>query len=375
MRAQPKGTGDTKPCGAVVKYNPCTSYARGFPCPYFNKSRKCGKLPLACEMPEYDKWYKDVLDEKRKCFYPNRIRLLDNPGVPMFLFHTHHHAIMGEARIVRSSVENEKHYYWFDEFLLYPHPVQLELLQTDLRLSKTRKRGQWLFVYITAETIREIRRLSKLTEEKRKQLGEDLKRAIEQVKIFHFHRPAVRAQLFMVKESQKLKEKYELDEQILAEVQKYFSKAVEKKISRGRSLYELFYASLYLSFRMLGIPELLKDVARISDVSPTKLRKLYRLLVRKLELAVPPLDPTQLIKSRSKKLDFSPKTIRKALSLVEEARKRNVTIGHAPSSIAAVATFVACREEGEERKQEQIAEVFGVSAATIRNYYRKLEAL
>lgn len=47
--------------------------------------------------------------------------------------------------------------------------------------------------WFVEETIKEIQRLSKLTEEKRKQLGEDLKRAIEQVKFFHFRRPAVRA--------------------------------------------------------------------------------------------------------------------------------------------------------------------------------------
>ena len=126
---------------------------------------------------------------------------------------------------------------------------------------------------------------------------------------------------------------------------------------------------------MLKIPKLLNDIAEISGVSPTRLGKLYRLLARELNLIVPPLDPKQLIKSRSRRLNISKKTIRRAVSLIQKAQKRRIILGKAPSSIAAVATFVACQKEGEEIKQKQIAETFGVSTVTIRNYSKKLEAL
>lgn len=129
-------------CGAIVKYNPCTRYARGSSCLYFDKSKKCDKPPLECEMPEYDNWYKEVVNGKRRCFYPKRVQLFENPGVIMFLFHIHHHAIMGEMQIVRSTLKDGKHFYWFDKFLFYPHPVQLELLETDSRLPRIASKGR-----------------------------------------------------------------------------------------------------------------------------------------------------------------------------------------------------------------------------------------
>ena len=373
MIAQSKGVDNTNPCAAIVKYNPCTKYARGSPCLYFNGIKKCDKLPLTCEMSEYDRWYKDVLNGKIKCFYPKRVRLLENPGVLMFLFHVHHHAIMGEAQIIRSTIENGKHLYWFDEFLSYPHPVQLELLQTDPRLPRIARQGRWRCVYVSQRTVEEMRRLSKLPEEERKKLGKDLKRVMEQLKKRLIYRPTW--EFYMRNECEKLRRRYKLSEQVLAETQKYFSKSIQKKLSVGRSLDDTFYVSLYLAFRMLEIPKLLNDITRISGVSPTKLGKLYRLFVREFNLTVPPLNPEQLIKTRYDELNISKKTITRAISIVQEARKRRIILGKAPLSIAAAATFVACQKEGETRKQKQIAEVFGVSQVTIRNCCKNLDAL
>lgn len=371
----PKGLENIEPCGAIVKYHPCTRHARGSPCLYYSEVKKCDRPPLACEMPEYDKWYKDVLKGKMKCFYPNRIPLLENVGVSMFLFHVHHHAIVGEAKIIESTVENGRHLYCFDEFLSYTHPVQLELLETDPRLRRIGRRGRWLSVYISEETIEEIRNFSKLSERKRKELGKDLKQIIEELK----KRPPYKRarptwEFYMANESEKLKKHKKLNEQVLAEAQKYFSQSVHKKLSIGRSLDEMFYASLYLAFRMLRIPKLLKDITEISGIDPVKLGKMYRLFVKEFNLMIPPLDPEQLIRSRAGRLDISRKTIKRAVSVIQEARKRSIIRGKSPSSIAAVATVFACQKEGEERKQKQIAETFGVSAVTIRNLSRKLEA-
>jgi len=365
-----------KPCGAVVKYNPCTRYARGSPCPYFDKVKKCNKLRLACEMPEYDRWYKDVLEEKRKCFYPNLIRLLENPGVPMFLFHVHHHAIMGEAKVLRSSVEDGKHFYWFDKFLSYPRPVQLELLETDSRLPKMASRGIWSCVYISKETIEEIRSLSELSEKERNKLENDLEVVIEQLKENLFCRPnRIDWKFYLENECEKLKKNYKLSEEILAETRKYLSELFQKELAIRGPRKEKFYTSLYIAFRMSETPKLFGDISRMSGINPKKLRKLYRLIVRELNLIVPYVGPEQLIKSRSRKLNISKKTIERAISLVREARKRRLTFGKAPSSIAAAATFLACQKEGEKKKKEEIAETFGVTTVTIRNYSKKLDVL
>jgi len=316
-------------------------------------------------MPEYDKWYKDVLNGKARCFYPKPIRLLENPGMIMFLFHVHHHALVGEAQIVRSTIENGRHLYWFDEFLSYPHFVGLELLQTDPKLARMAKMGRWRCVYVYRKTVEEVRSLSKLPVQERKKLGKKLKKVIEQMIRRPVYKPTPK--FYVENECEKLRRRYKLDKQILAEAQKYFCTSVQKRFFIGRSLDEIFYTCLYLAFRLLGFPKLLSEVAKISGINPTKIGKLYRFLVRRLDLTVPPLNPEQLIKSRSDKLQISEKTIRKALSLVQEARDKKIIRGKAPSSIAAVAIFVACQTEGQKRSKKEIAEIFGISEPTLRN--------
>ena len=376
MPALPRDNKNIRPCGAIVKYHPCTYHARGSDCFYFGKSKKCDKSPLTCEMPEYDRWYKDVLAGKMKCFYPHRVRLLENPGIPMFLFHVHHHAVMGEAEVIRSNVEKRKHFYWFSEFIAYPHPVQLELLRTDHRLPKMAVKGRWINVYISQGTIEEIRDLSRLSEGKRKKLGDALKRVAEQVKeLPSYRRDRPSLELYIRNECEKLNRKFKISEQILAKTQKYFSMSAQMKLTVRRSLDELFYSSLYLAFRMLEIPTLPNEIAKISGVSSQKIGKFYRLLVKELNLTVPSLDAEQLINFRSDRLNISKKTIRRTLSIVREVRKRKIFLGEAPSSIAAAATFIACQKEGEKMKQKQTAEIFGVSTVTIRNCSKKLKAL
>lgn len=183
------------------------------------------------------------------------------------------------------------------------------------------------------------------------------------------------AELYMRNECEKLNSKYKLDEQILTEAQEYFTKSVQRKLYIGRSLDEIFYVSLYLSYRMLRIPKLPSDITKISHINRNRLQKVFRLFVGEFNLTVPPLDPGQLIISRSGNLDICKETIREAVSLVKKARETRILSGKAPSSIAAVATFVASQRQGKDLKQEQIAETFGVSTTTIRNLSRKLEEL
>lgn len=320
-------------------------------------------------MPGYDKWYRDVLKGKRKSFYPNRIRLLEKPGVPLFLFHVHYHAIVGEATIVRSTVEGGKHFYWFDEFLSYPYPIEPELLKTDSRLPKAR-RGRWKIMYISSEVIEEIRFLSTLSKETRKELGIEI---VEQLRKRTERKPSW--EYYMVSECNKLREKYAFGETVLNEAQNYFAECKEKKLIASVSHDVIFYAALYLAFRMLEIPKLCCDIANISGISSRKLRKFYLLLAKRLNRTIPVLNPENLIESRSVKLGVTKQTIDTAVSLARIARKNVITMGKAPSAIAAAAIVVACDRRNEKIERTAVAKLFDVSTVTIRNRYKELEAI
>jgi len=364
------GKHDVRYSGVIVKYHPCSRYARGSQCLKF-RPNKCDQTPLICKSPEYDKWYKDVLKGKIKCFYPKSIRLLETPNMPMFLFHVHHHAIVGEAKISSSTIENSEHFYWFNKFYSYPNLVQLELLRTDPRLPRLAKRGRWTLVNIKKETIDEIRILSKLPEEERKKLGVELEKIVEEMTIIPLYMPTW--ELYMKNECEMLATRYEFNKRVLSKSQKYFSKAIKKKLSSGRSLEEIFYASLYLAIRMLKIPILLSDVAIMSGIRQTKLGKAYRLIARTFNLTVPPLNPELLIKSYSEKANISKKTLSRAIAHIRNVQKKKILQSVSPPSLAAVTLSIACKETGERITQKHIAEIFGISVVTIRNSKEKIK--
>ena len=112
-----------------------------------------------------------------KTYYPFHIRLLDEPGTIILIYHSHKKVIVGEAKIIKHTIKNNKHYYWFEEFIKYPKPVPLEMIYSDERLRKLR--GRWLAVYISEETLEEIRELAGLKGDLKKRL----KREIELAKI------------------------------------------------------------------------------------------------------------------------------------------------------------------------------------------------
>lgn len=75
----------------------------------------------------------------------------------------------------------------------------------------------------------------------------------------------------MEDEISRLRENHLFEEQVLDRAKEYFSEAASKNILKGLSKEELLYASLYLAFRMLQIPLKLSNIARISNLKPSRL--------------------------------------------------------------------------------------------------------
>ena len=165
----------SEPVAAIVKYNPCTPYARlGRPCPHFRGVRLCGYAPGECPDERYDLWYREALRGRVRAFYPLHVRLLDEPGALMLIYHSHARAVVAEARVVRHTVEGGWHYYWFDELVKYLEPVPLELVRSDPRLP--RLRGRWVAVYIGEEALAELRELAGLSGDLRLRLEREAAR-------------------------------------------------------------------------------------------------------------------------------------------------------------------------------------------------------
>lgn len=151
-----------------------------------------------------------------------------------------------------------------------------------------------------------------------------------------------------------------------------YRKAMEKKLSRGRSIEALVGASVYAASRIRRVPRSLDEVARHSVVSKKEVGKCYRVLVTELELKVPPPSPIDYLSRFGTDLQLSGMCQRRAAEILTGAKTEGLTGGKDPTGLAAAAIYVAGIIEGERRTQREIAETARVTEVTVRNRYKEL---
>jgi transcription initiation factor TFIIIB Brf1 subunit/transcription initiation factor TFIIB len=324
-------------------------------------------------MPEYDRWFKEVIKGKMNCFYPRRISLLEIPGTILLLYHSHRRKIVGEAKIVKSTLEDNIHRYWFDKFIVYPNPVELKSLHSDPRLKLVAERGRWRLVYLTEETLEEIRKLSGLPEVSLERLRGELVSAKREAGMRIYLRACARHKDKMARVTREARKLSTLgvDTEVLKKAEEILSKADKKGLLRGRSVELLFFASLYIAFRALGIPKSLREVQQIGNLDRKKLASLTRLLLRELEIKFPPISLRDWLLHYSDKLDMTNETIQIADNLLDKIKAQVPVSGLSPLSVSATVAYLACQETREKISQKKIAEIFGVSAVTIRNLSKR----
>jgi hypothetical protein len=354
--------------GVVVKYNPCSEYARlGKPCT--SPLKPCTGNFRSCNRKEYDSWLKKALRGRILYFYPKRIRLLEIPGTVLVLYHCRRRRLVGEATITKATVENDVHKYWFEEFLAYPRPVAVAQLWDERGEPIIPHGGRWWLLYINARTLERIRENSGLDRETTALLSSKLDIAAKEV-----GRSDFRSTRGLFDTQAEMKKLYSagVDPTILKKSEMLFSRAIKKGFVQGRSYRIMLYACLYLAYRTLGIPRRVDEIAMEVGLDERKLNSVVKRLVSNLEIKLPKTSPSVWVKYHSPRMGLSKKAIDAAISLVTQALGSRRLRGKSPRTIAATATYVACQTANAKITQKRIADAFGVSSATIRNLSKEL---
>lgn len=153
-----------------------------------------------------------------------------------------------------------------------------------------------------------------------------------------------------------------------------YRKALEKRLTRGRSLTQLAAAALYAACREMEIPRSLKDVAAAGNISKKDLSRSYRTLVTELEIKMPVEDPIRSVPRIGSAIGASPRTMRRAQEILRMAEAGGVSAGKDPMGLAGAALYIASHLEGEGRSQPRVAKAAEVTEVTVRNRYRALKS-
>ena len=146
-----------------------------------------------------------------------------------------------------------------------------------------------------------------------------------------------------------------------------YRKAVNAKLTRGRTMASLISASLYASCRQNNIPRTLDDIAAAGNVERRILSRDLRTIIRKLGLNLNQYDTASFIVKISNNMNLREKTKRDAFDILKRCEDEKITAGKHPVAQAAASLYIACIVNGEKVSQKKFSIESGVSDVTIRN--------
>lgn len=148
---------------------------------------------------------------------------------------------------------------------------------------------------------------------------------------------------------------------------KVYKKAFHKKLLRGRSIKAMVAACVYYACRASKIPRTLQEILDQTDVEPKEMRKAYRTLIKELNLKVPALTPTSLVPKYISDLGLSNRVENRVVQILQAVKKQRFVAGKDPKGLCAAAIYLAAKELGESRSQQQIAKAIGITEVTLRS--------
>ena len=154
-----------------------------------------------------------------------------------------------------------------------------------------------------------------------------------------------------------------------------YRKAVERKITQGRSINAVIAASMYAACRNTQTLRTLKDISDATDIKPKKIAQSYRAIVKQLDLKIPVVNQMNCLSKISNNLGVSEKTKYLAMEILQKAADLGILAGRDPVGISAATLYYACLIKKEPFTQTQVAEASRVTVVTVRNRFYEIKKI
>ena len=164
-----------------------------------------------------------------------------------------------------------------------------------------------------------------------------------------------------------MKSQLNLPDNVIEEAAYIYRKAIARKLTQGRGIASVIYASIYAACRKTNTPRTLKDIAVAGNLRKGDLALAYRIIAKTLDLKLDPYDPVEFVTRICSMIGTSEKTRRTALKLVLKSEEKGFSTGKNPMALVAAGIYLASCIVGEKKTQTEIARACGISNVSIRN--------
>lgn len=163
-----------------------------------------------------------------------------------------------------------------------------------------------------------------------------------------------------------------LPDNVEKEVARIYRRSVEQGLTKARSCEMVLIGCVYISCRIHGIPKKMEEVAEAQGITKKSLGKIYKMLLRELKINIIPSNPIDYLGRFTSELKLSPKVQSKAIELIDCARKKKLTSGISPLSLAAASLYISALMNKEKKGQKKVSDVCGITETTLRQRVRDL---
>ncbi|MFX1397279.1 MAG: transcription initiation factor IIB family protein [Promethearchaeota archaeon] len=169
----------------------------------------------------------------------------------------------------------------------------------------------------------------------------------------------------------RLKSYFRVPDHIEKDVFKVYNIVAKGKMSRGRGIEALIVASLFCAFRINGIPIIIDDIVKNTNISKKEFFKGFKLIYNEvlplLNFKIKFVKPTRYVDKLAEGLKLSMKCRNIAINLIESGEQHGLKVaGKDPKGIAAASLYLSAKYCDELRYQKDICKLAAITEVTMR---------
>jgi len=149
-----------------------------------------------------------------------------------------------------------------------------------------------------------------------------------------------------------------------------FRRAKKGEVTKGRTLYEVIGACLYIACKMTQFPRTLKDISVATQVHKKSLFDTYGTICRRLSIGMHRMESEIYLPRAFSLLKLTGETEIVSMKILNVLSSNKMMIGKSPISVASAVVWIATRVTDDSRTQGEVAKAFNTTEVTIRNRYK-----
>ncbi|MHB8602023.1 MAG: transcription initiation factor IIB [Nitrosotalea sp.] len=171
----------------------------------------------------------------------------------------------------------------------------------------------------------------------------------------------------------RLKDSLSLSYSVIEKSAYIYRKALDKGLTRGRSISGILAAAVYVACKDTETPRSMKEISKGIDVNKKVVARCYGSLINNLDLVMPITDPMKFVPAIASRVKINEKTKRKALGVLKVAKDSGISMGKNPAGFAASALYLSSVINGDNITQKTMASASGISEVTLRAGAKSLQ--